>query len=290
MLQKIRDRLTGKFAMVILALIFVPFAFFGVTNYNFLSAGWAARVNDEEISLFRLENAYQNQLLQMSEYGELPAAYLATIKSSMLERLIRDTLVDLHVADSGYRIDDSMVTDIIQRAPQFQEDGVFSKDLYYTWLDQTAQVARVFEAQQRQQMRVSQVQRGIGATAFVTPAEYRRYLNLFGEQRQVSIATFDVAALADTVVVKEEDIVAYYDAAPYAFLSPESVDFEYIELRRDLLTQAIEVSEEELLQYYDESVNRFQQDEQRQASHILILFEEDEVAAELRKLDEPEPN
>ena len=280
MLQKIRDRLTGGFAMAILGIIFVPFAFFGVTNYNFLSAGWAARVNDQEISLFQLENAYQNQLLQMSEYGELPAPYLATIKSSILERLIRDTLIDLHVADSGYRIDDSMVTDIIQRAPQFQEDGVFNKDLYYTWLDQTAQVARVFEAQQRQNMRVSQVQRGIGATAFVTPAEYRRYLNLFGEQRQVSIATFDVAALADTVVVREEDVTAYYDARPDGFLSPETVDFEYIDLRRDWLMQTIEITEEELLQHYEESTSRFQQDEQRQASHILITFDGDETAAE----------
>lgn len=280
MLQKIRDRLTGKFAMAILAIIFVPFAFFGVTDYNFLSAGSAAKVNDVEISLAQLENAYQNQLLQLSEYGELPAEYLTTIKSSILERLIRDTLVELHVVDSGYRIDDAMVTELIQGAAQFQEDGVFNKELYYTWLDQTAQDAQVFEAQQRQSIRISQLQRGIGATAFVTPSEYRRYLNLYAEQRQVSIATFDVAALAETVVVKEEDVQAYYDAKPDDFLSPESVDFEYIELRRDLLTQAVEISEEELLQYYEESESRFQQDEQRQASHILITFDDDEAAAE----------
>jgi len=287
MLQRIRDRLTGGFAMAILAIIFVPFAFFGVTNYNFLSAGWAARVNDAEISLFQLENAYQNQLLQLSEYGELPAEYLTSIKSSMLERLIRDTLLELHAAEAGYRIDDGMVTEIIQRAPQFQEGGVFKKDLYYSWLDQTAQVARVFEAQQRQSIRISQVQRGIGATAFVTPSEYRRYLNLLGEQRQVSIATFDVAALAETVVVKEEDVAAYYDARPNAFLSPESVDFEYIDLRRDWLMQEIEISEEELLQGYEEAKDRYQQDEQRQARHILITFDGDEALTARANAGEP---
>jgi hypothetical protein len=92
----------------------------------------------------------------------------------------------LHVAEAGYRVDDAMVTELIQDASQFQEDGVFKKELYYAWLDQTAQDARVFEAQQRLAIRNSQLQRGIGATAFVTPSEYRRYLNLFGEQRQVS--------------------------------------------------------------------------------------------------------
>lgn len=266
--------------MVILGIIFVPFAFFGISNFNFLSAGWVARVNDVEISQFQLENAYQNQLLQLSEFGELPAEYLTSIKSGILEGLIRDTLVRVHVAKSGYRIDDAMVTAVIQGATQFQEGGVFNKELYYTWLDQTAQDAGLFEAQQRQGIRISQLRRGIGATAFVTPAEYRRYLNLFGEQRQVSIATFDVAALAETVVVKEEDIMAYYDARPNAFRSPETVDFEYIELRRDVLTQAIEISEEELLQYYEESTNRFQHDEQRRARHILITFDDDEAAAE----------
>jgi peptidyl-prolyl cis-trans isomerase D len=280
MLQKIRDKLTGGFAMAILAIIFVPFAFFGLTNYNFLSAGWAAKVDDAEISLFQLENAYQNQLLQLSEYGELPAEYLTSIKSSILERLIRDTLVELHVAESGYAIDDGMVMEMIQGAPQFQEDGVFKKELYYTWLDQTAQDARVFEAQQRQAMRNSQLQRGIGATAFVTPAEYRRYLNLVTEQRQVSIATFDVAALAETVIVKDEDVSAYYEARPNAFMSPETVDFEYIDLRRDWLMQTIEITEEELVQLYEETKDRYQQDEQRQVSHILITFDDDEAAAE----------
>lgn len=280
MLQKIRDKLTGKFALVILALIFVPFAFFGVTNYNFLSAGWAAKVNDEEISLLQLNNAYQNQLLQLSEYGELPTEYLNAIRNGVLESMIRDMLVELHVADSGYRVDDAMVSEIIQGVPQFQEGGVFKKELYYEWLAQRAQDARVFEAQQRQSMRVSQLQRGIGATAFVTPSEYRRYLNLMNEERRVSVATFDVAELAETVVVRDEDIVAYYDARPDEFVSPETVDFEYIELRRDELAASVEVTEEEILEHYEASASRFRQDEQRRASHILITFGDDEAAAE----------
>lgn len=280
MLQKIRDRLTGKFAMAVLALIFVPFAFFGVTDYNFLTAGWAAKVDDSEISLFQLENAYQNQILQLSEYGELPAEYLSSIRRGVLESLIRDRLVELHAARSGYRVDDGLVTEIIRNASQFQENGVFKKELYYEWLDRTAQDARAFEAQQRQAIRISQLQRGIGATAFVTPSEYRRYLNLMGEQRRVSIATFDVAALADSLEIPEEDIVAYYEARPDGFVSPETVDFAYIELRRDLLTQDIEISEEDILQYYEESSGRYRQDEQRRASHILITFDGDEAAAE----------
>lgn len=279
MLQTIRDRFTGGFALFILALIAVPFAFFGITDYNFLGSGWAARVGDEEISIFELENAYQNQLLQMSEYGDLPAEYRQIVREGVLQSMIRDKLVEQYVDEEGFRIDDGLVTEMIQNADQFQEDGVFKKELYYTWLDQTAQDVRVFEAQQREGIRIGQLQRGVGATAFVTASDYRRYINLFVEQRRASMATFDVAALADTVVVKDEEAQAYYDARPTEFMSPEAVDFEFIEIRRDQLAEQIEISEEELVGLYEESGSRFQQDEQRRVAHILILFGDDEEAA-----------
>lgn len=281
MLQRIRDRVTaGPFAIVVLALIAISFGFFGVVDYNFLTAGNAAKVEDSEISLFQLENAYQNQLLNLSDYGSLPAQTRRLIKENALERLIRETLVERHVAGSGYRVGDEMIAEMIQSAPQFQENGVFKKELYYTWLDQNVMDARQFEAMQRFNIRTSQLQRGIGATAFVTPSEYRRYLNLFAEQRVVSLATFDIAGLADTIVVRDEDVQAYYDARPDDFMSPESVDFEYLEIDRDALADSIEISEEELAAYYESVSNRFRQDESRRASHILIPFGDDEAAAE----------
>jgi len=280
MLQTIRDRFTGGIAIAMLALIAVPFAFFGITDYNFLGSGYAAKVGDTEISLAQLENAYQNQLLQNPDYGDLPQEYRQLLKRNVLERMIRDTLVEQYVAEEGFRIGDNVVTDMIQAADQFQEEGVFQKELYYTWLDQTAQNVRVFEAQQRQSIRISQLQRGLGATAFVTPSEYRRYLNLFAEEREVSVATFDVAALADTLVVSSEDAAERYAARPTDFMLPETVDFEYLEISRELISAEVEISAEELQQYYEDSVSRFQQDEQRQAAHILITLDDDEVAAE----------
>ena len=279
MLQKIRDRFTGGFALAILALIGIPFAFFGI-DYNFIGVGFAAKVNGTEITMPQLENAYQTQLLQLSEQGTIPDEYRPLIRAGVLERLIRDALVAGYLDDQGYRVGDAMITDLIQTVPQFQEDGVFSKDLYYTWLDERALDPNVFEAQQRREMRIAQLQRGIGATAFVTPSEYRRYLNLYGEQRQVSVATFDLLSIGNGIEVGDGEVSAYYDARPDDFMSPESVDFEYIEIRRDLLAEQVELTEDTLAAYYEEVAGRYLQDEQREASHILITFDDDEAAAE----------
>lgn len=279
MLQQIREKFSGTFAAVLLGLLAISFVFFGIGNFNFLSGGNAAVVEDVEISVAQLENAFQNQLLQLQDFGDLPPETMRLIRQNTLERLIRETLVDVHVAEQGYRVGDQQIAEIIQSEPQFQENGVFKKELYYNWLDQRVLDPRTFEAQQRQSMRVSQLQRGVGATAFVTPSEYRRYLNLIGEQRVVSLARFDIAALAETIVVKDEDVQAYYDANPDEFLAPESVDFAYIELDRNALAEEIAISEDVLQQYYQDNAARFLQDEQRRASHILIPVEDDEAAA-----------
>ena len=280
MLQKIREKFTGLFAVILLGIIGVSFVFFGIGNFNFLGATWAAKVEDVEISVFQLENAYQNQLLQREDYTSLSPAMLQMIRSNTLESLIREMAIEVHVADAGYRVGDEQIAQAIQEEPQFQTDGVFDRNLYYAWLDQMVIDARMFEAQQRRAYRTSQLQRGIAATAFVTPSEYRRYLNLVAEQRIVSLATFDIAALADTIVVRDEDVQAYYDARPDDFRSPESVDFEYVELQRDTVAAEIEIAEDVLQQYYEDNSSRFLQDEQRQARHILILFGDDEAAAE----------
>ncbi len=280
MLQQIRENFTGTFAAVLLGLLAVSFVFFGVGNFNFLNAGYAAKVDDLEISIFQLENAYQDQLLQLEDYSSLPSETLQLIRSNTLNRLIRDAIVEIHVVEQGYRVGDAQLTELIQEELQFQEDGVFSKELYYSWLDQRVIDARFFEERQRQAMRTSQLQRGIGATAFITPTEYRRYLNLYAEQRVISIATFDIAALADTIVVHDEDIQGHYDAHPSDFLAPESVDFSYLEINREELAADITVAEDVLEQYYADNSSRFLQDESRRGSHILITLDGDESAAE----------
>lgn len=280
MLQQIRDRITGKFALAILALIALPFVFFGI-NYDFVGFGFAAKVDGEEISVQQFENAYQDQLLALTEQGtEIPDELRSLVREGVLDRMIRDELISQYLEEAGYAVSDQLVTDFIQRDPTWQVDGSFSRDTYYQWLELRAIDPGVFEESQRRALEQNQLQRGIAATAFMTPYEYRRYLNLYGEQREVDFAEIDINALAENVEVSDDDVQAYYDARPDGYLSPESVDFAYVELRRDELAAGIEISEDELLQYYEESQSRYQQDEQRQARHILLPFGDDEAAVE----------
>ncbi|MEX0706997.1 MAG: SurA N-terminal domain-containing protein [Woeseia sp.] len=279
MLQNIRDRFTGRFALVILALICLPFLFFGI-NYDFIGSTYAAKVNGEEISMAQFENAYQQQLLRFAESGgEVPEQLREAIREGVLNNLIGEKLVDQYLAEAGYRITDEMVAQVIQSVPEFQVNGRFSRDTYYVWLAERGQTPAAFEEFQRYQLRLSQLQRGVAATAFVTPGEFRRFLNLVGEQREVRVATFDVGAIEASIDVTDDAIQTYYDERPDEFRSEESVDLRFVEVRRDALREQIEISEDELQNYYEDASGRFLQDEQRRARHILIPFGDDENAA-----------
>lgn len=271
--------MTGGFAIAILALLCVPFVFFGI-NYDFTGSSYAAKVEGLKIPAARFESEYQAELARFAEFGgELQPELRRLIRRSVLDNLIRETLVEAHLAESGYRISDKMITDYIQEVPEFQVDGRFSKDRYYSWLDERGLTPTMFEENQRRGLRLAQFQRGLAATAFVTPADYRRYLNLTGEQRRTAIATFDVDAVAENVEIPEEEIRGYYDANKGEFQSPESVDLQYVLIDREALSGEVEVDEDELRQYYEESANRYLQDERRTARHILIEFGEDKGAA-----------
>jgi peptidyl-prolyl cis-trans isomerase D len=284
MLQKIREKFTGTFALVILALIGIPFVFFGI-NYNFIGSNFAAKVDGEEISAGYFEQEYRSELAQRPELADLNAAQRQQLRRSLLDRLIRDQLVRNYLSESGYRVGDKQLTDLLQQEQQFQVDGKFDRETYLDFLAVRGREPREFEESQRQFMREFQLRSSIMASAVVTPSEYRRYLNLAAEQRLVSLATLTEDVVADEIEITDEQVQAFYDSNPTMFQLPESADVQYIRISREDVAAGIEISEERLAQYYEDEKYRYLQDEQRQARHILIQFGDDEDAARAQAED-----
>ena len=278
MLQNIRDRFTGPTALIVLGLIAVPFIFVGVSS-PLLSAGFAAKVDGDEISLPLFENAWQNQVSQNPDIANYPPVYLNALRQQLLDQLIDERLFYAYLNSAGMRIADRMVTDQVQREPAFQVDGAFSIDEYKNSLSLQGRSPAEFEATVNQRLREFQLRRAIAATAFVTPSEYRRYLNLVAEQRQVIVATLPLAEIQDAMEITEDEVVEFYDSHSDQFYTDETVDLEYIEIRRDVLAENAVIDAADLQQYYEDSQNRYLQDEQRRARHILVPFGDDEAAA-----------
>ncbi|MBT8105744.1 MAG: hypothetical protein HKP05_08915, partial [Woeseiaceae bacterium] len=284
MLQNIREKFTGWIAIAILALIGFSFIFVGL-NYSFIGQSYAAKVDGVDIGVAQFENAYREQLQSDPRLMQLPEEFRGQLRRNILEQLIQQRVIDNYLDEAGYQISDEQVMAMIQRAPEFQVDGRFDIETYRNLLAQAGYEPARFEAAQRVALRREQLQRAIRGSALVSPAEYRRFLNLAAEQRVVRVALIDVEAVASEITITDEMITAFYDDNPTLYQVPESADARYVEISRADVSQAIGVSEQELADYYEFNKDRYLQDEQRQARHILITFGDDEDAAEQKARD-----
>lgn len=284
MLQNMREKFTGTFALVLLVMIGLSFVFFGL-NYSFIGSSYAARVDGEDINAGLFEQRYRDALTRNPQLASLTGDLRVQIRRNLLDQLIAEQLIDNFLNERGYRIGDEQIMASIKDTPEFQSEGRFNMETYRAFLAERGMDPARFEELQRNSLRQQQLQLAIGATALVTPAEYRRYLNLMAEQRVVTVATIDRSVVEDEVVITDDMVTAYYDDNPALYQLPESADVEYIQIDRDSVAEDIKVSEEDLLAYYDDNRDRYLQDEQRQARHILFLFNDDEDAAESKADD-----
>ncbi|MDJ0918914.1 MAG: SurA N-terminal domain-containing protein [Woeseiaceae bacterium] len=280
MLSQIREKITGPVAWIFLGVIGASFVFVGVGfNASFLGSNYAAKVNGEEIPVAFFENQYRNFIAQNPQFATVGDSLRLQIRRELLDRTIREVLIDEYLRAKGFAVGDERVTEMIQQIPEFQTDGVFDMETYRSFLGLQGMTPTQFELEQRQRIREQQLSLAIGATALVSPAEYRRYLNLVAEQRVVTLVELTADMVDETIEVSEEEILAFYDENASLYQQPESADIEYILISRDTVAERVEITEAELAEYYEQEKSRYLQEEQRQARHILILTGDDEAAA-----------
>jgi peptidyl-prolyl cis-trans isomerase D len=282
MLQKIREGVGRWIAGVILALIAVAFIFWGV-DPTIMGTTFAAKVNGDDVALADFERALQ---IQQSQYQELYRVEISDdlqreFRLSVLERLILSRALSQRVQSQGYRISDERLSEAIRSRPAFQVDGVFSMDVYRSQLLYEGIPPSLYEEEQREQLGLLELQNGLANSAFYTPRELARYMELYYQERELSYALFETDSFRDQIELDESEILTYYEDNKARFYSEESVDLEYIEVLRAEIAADIEVNEEILLDYYEQEQYRFRTEEERRARHILInsIDENPEVEA-----------
>jgi len=286
MLQTIREKLTGWFAIFILGAIALTLVIsFGNIDTGFSGGGaTAAIVNGEDIAVREFRQLYQQQRQQWeSSYRtQMPEVLAEEMANSVIQSLVRNRVVAQHVRDQGYRVNDDDVINSITSIEAFQVGGQFSQPAYEQLLQSQGLNRQRFEYEQRQGMQVGQFVEGIGYTAFYTPAEFRRYIELDGESRDLEYLVLNAADWAAEVSVSEDRIQQHYDANPARYQNEEAVSLAYLEIDYSSIADDVAVGDAEAQIYYDEHPDEFRGPDERNARHILVPFGDDEnQAAEL---------
>jgi peptidyl-prolyl cis-trans isomerase D len=283
MLQRIHDSLSlGRWVVVvILGLIALTFIFWGVDPTNMGPASFAAKVNREEVARIDFDRALQARENQYREVyrTDVPEEVSRQLRAAVVEDLVRDEALKQRVEEQGYRASTARVNQAIQEIAAFHVAGVYNDELAVARLAQEGLTPAGFRELQRESLEVGDLQAGIMDSTFLTPAEFRRYIELNNQRREIAYALFDVAAFAADVSIDDAAVEQRYASNQASYQTAETVDLEYVELALDDIAAGIEVSDEELRAIYDEERARFETTEERRARHILIAVGDDEAAA-----------
>ena len=158
--------------MVIVVLLIIPFAFWGI-NYYFDKSGEpvAALVNGEKITIREFQQTQQRIRQQLQAAIKNLPNRDAFIKQQALEGLINAELLRQFNADTHMGVSDAAARDVINKIQAFQGTNGFDNALYERFLSAMGYTPVTFEAQMRQDMTTEQLQAGIIDSVFVTDSE-----------------------------------------------------------------------------------------------------------------------
>lgn len=281
-MQQFRNLLSGWLGKLLLFIFILPFALFGIEgifNSN-SSQDVAFSVNGVEISKVEVSRAIENQRQNLKQQmgGQIDDAFLTDdlLRPRVVEGLIQKELIRQAAEKDGMAVSSNLVKSYVRSLPQFQDEaGAFSNDKLESLLVQANFTkARLYDAVQ-ESMVLEQLQSGIGATAFITPAELEYIVKLNGQKRVVSYATLQAAPLKDGIELTPEEISAFYETNKVQYRTEEKVKVNYVVIGLEDFMGDVEVDESELNAAYDDYVHGLKAQERRRASHVLVEVSDD---------------
>jgi peptidyl-prolyl cis-trans isomerase D len=275
-----------RIVQVFLALITLPFAFWGVDSY-FRSSGGAgelANVGGSKISRQEFAQTMRDQQERLrGQLGrEFNPAMLETpeARQAMLDSLVTQRLLLLHATKSGLTASDEHLREVISSIPALQEDGKFSMRRYEQALRAQGLTQAGFEAKLRQDLTLQQLVQAVSDTAIISDASAERLIAIQLEERQVSESMLRPEQYATQVNVSADAIKAYYEKNRQQFEIPQQIRAEFVVLSREAIAEQVTVSPDEIRSTYEKNAKNYLTQEERRASHILIQSPQDAPEAE----------
>ncbi len=264
-----------RVVQVVLALIILPFAFWGVDSYRRSDDVEAqATVNGEKISPQEFDKALRQQQERMRESlgNKFDQAMLDNpeVKNSTLENLVSQRLLILQARDAGLTVNDEQLAQVITGIESFQKDGKFDKQRYAAALSKQNMSPLSFEERVRHELGMRQMIDAYTQNGYASNSITDSLIRLNEQQRMVSMTDIALEPFLKQVTVDEPAIKNYYEKNPKEFLAPEQARVEYVTFTADALQSQVTVDDAEIKKYYDEHQPEFGTQEQRQAAHILI--------------------
>jgi peptidyl-prolyl cis-trans isomerase D len=276
MLEKIRNSTDSKLAKVILGIIIIPFALFGIDSYlsSVGSNVFVAKVNGVEISGQQYQNSESLIKEQMGGANSDPALFQSPqFKKAVIENLISAELMNQSINDNGFVISDEQLSNYIVGMPDFQENGKFSQERYDQIVQYNNLSPKKLEDRIRVQMATQQAKDSLNKLLYIPNEIIQPLVNLAYQKRDISLHEIKLDDYKKKIKPSNEDIQKFYDENTDSFIRPDRIKIEFLIYSVAGIVPTISITDNDVKNFFETNKDQFQADQQRNAKHILFAYQ-----------------
>lgn len=293
MLQAMRNSSQGLAAKVIVFLIIVVFALWGVESIVSLGGGESPVVDVDGIEIYDAEVKRAVEIQKSNfkqQFGEAFNDELFSeklLRDTALEQLINQKVSQKFAENLGLVASEAVIDRTILSIPAFQKDGKFDADQFRYFLAAQNMTPMGLRQRLSEDIKVAQLNQLIAIGDFVTPAQTKRWSGLLNEQRQIKYKLINTDDFIDKITLNDEQISEYYKTNEKRFLSEAQAKIQFLQISLDGLISEQVISTEDLAGAYADYKTQIEKNAQRASHHILIeITPELNAEAALNKANE----
>lgn len=265
-----------RIVQVFLALITLPFAFFGVDSYvrSVGSGSDVANIGDMKITQQQFQQAMKEKEDRLRAQQVDPKVLDTPAgRQAVVDELVNRQLLLLEARKQRLSVSDDEIRRTIGSIEAFVVDGKFSPERYEAALRGQGMSPAGFEAQLRQDLTIEKLAGALVQSGITARTVSDRLMALQAQKRDVMEYRIAASAYLDKVKLADDASKKYYDENAKQFETPEQAKAEYVVLSMDAIASQLAVTDAEIKSWYDGHKAQYGVPEERRASHILIASE-----------------
>lgn len=272
-LQSMREKTQSWVAYVIVGLLILSFALWGISSY--FGGGHenapAATVGGEDIPYTSFTTAYHRYIQdsQAQNGGKFTPEQDQIAKRIVLKGLVERLAIIQYINKVGFAVDQQQIDAALMAVPLFSDHGAFSPALFKRFLVANNVSAMQFIADFSTRMTVAQWEEGIRITSFSTPLELANIISLLKQKRSVVYGVIKANEQGLKPITSEE-AEHFYHEHQQNFVTPERVKIAYVALRLADIQKSINPTNETLIKFYTQDSARYDIPERWQVDVINV--------------------
>jgi peptidyl-prolyl cis-trans isomerase D len=263
MLDQLRQGAQGWVSKLLMALLVLSFAIWGIGGFQGYRTGTLATVGDQEVSLQEFARFYANAQRSAQSRGQQvnPEQVLSTV--------LMNAALDDAAHQYGLGVSDDRVAAEIAKNPVFQgSDGTFDRNRFVNILANAGMNRDDFIRDVKDQLVQSQIAQSLAAGLTLPQPLVTALYRLQNEERAVSFFVVDESAIAPVAAPGDADLQAYFDDNKSKFRAPEYRKLAMLTLDPTAIADPSAVTEEEVAAEYERRKPSLTQPERRRVEEI----------------------